>query len=201
MRATHWIAPILLGLLALTPLLPADETTNPPDVKLKLGDKAPRFECKDDQGETWKSEDHVGKKVIVLYFYPADMTGGCTKQACGFRDNMKQLSDRGVEVVGVSGDSVKNHQVFKEYHNLNYTLLADEKGEVARKFGVPVKAGGTVKAKDKSGKTVELKRGVTAARWTFIISKKGEIAYRNTMVNAATDSKDIMSAVQMLTGK
>ena len=58
------------------------------EAKLKVGDKAPKFEAQDADGETWKSSDHVGKKVLVLYFYPADFTTGCTKQACGFRDDM-----------------------------------------------------------------------------------------------------------------
>src|SRR5271168_1074208 len=65
----------------------------------KVGDMAPKFEAKDDQGKTWKSTDHVGKKVLVVYFYPADFTGGCTKQACGFRDDAKVLIDKGIEVV------------------------------------------------------------------------------------------------------
>src|SRR6516164_5108066 len=79
-----------------------------PKTELKVGDKAPAFDAKDDQGKDWKSSAHVGKNIIVVYFYPADMTGGCTKQACGFRDDLKSLVDKGVEVVGVSGDSVKN---------------------------------------------------------------------------------------------
>src|SRR5687767_9406212 len=79
---------------------------------VKVGDPAPKFESVDDQGKPWKSADHVGKKVLVVYFYPADMTGGCTKQACGFRDDFKKLADKGVEVVGVSGDSVENHKIF-----------------------------------------------------------------------------------------
>src|SRR5581483_1290619 len=99
----------------------------------------------------WKSSDHVGKKILVVYFYPADLTSGCTKQACGFRDDMKKLTEKGVEVVGVSGDSVKNHQIFKKVHDLNFTLLADEDGSIAKKFGVPVGKGGTAKVKDEKG--------------------------------------------------
>src|SRR3954462_14293235 len=104
---------------------------------VEVGDQAPKFEATDDQGQPWKSEDHFGKKIVVVYFYPADLTGGCTKQACGFRDDMSKLTDKGVEVIGVSGDSAKNHQVVKQVHKLNWTVLADEDGAVARKFGVP----------------------------------------------------------------
>lgn len=166
--------------------------------ELKVGDKAPTFEAKDDQGQTWRSKDHVGKKIVVVYFYPADLTGGCTKQACAFRDDSKKLAAKGIEVVGVSGDSVENHQIFKKVHDLNFTLLADEDGNVAKKFGVPLKPGGVAKVKDKDGKPLELKQGVRAARWTFIIDKDGKIAYKDTQVSAAEDSRKVLSAVEKL---
>jgi thioredoxin-dependent peroxiredoxin len=65
------------------------------DVELKEGDPAPKFSSTDDNGKPWKSEDYVGKKILVVYFYPADCTGGCTKQAQGFRDDLKELKERG----------------------------------------------------------------------------------------------------------
>ena len=141
---------------------------------LQVGDPAPKFQATTDEGKIWKSEEHVGKKIIVVYFYPADFTGGCTKQACGFRDDMKKLQDQGVEVVGVSGDAVRNHQLFKKVHNLNFTLLADEDGSVAKAFGVPTKPGGQVKSTI-DGKEEVLVRGVTAQRWTFVIGKDGAL--------------------------
>lgn len=164
---------------------------------LEVGDAAPNFQAKDDSGELWKSEDHVGKKIIVVYFYPADLTGGCTKQACGFRDDAEALKEKGVEVVGVSGDSVRNHQLFKKVHNLNFALLADEDGAVAKAFGVPLKAGGSIKYTI-DGKEETLTRGVTAARWTFVIDKAGKIALKNTQVNAAEDSQAILKVVDTL---
>src|SRR5258705_9697781 len=85
-------------------------------VDLKVGDAAPAFEAKDDAGKDWKSADHVGKKVVVVYFYPASFTGGCTKQACGFRDDMKSFTEKDVEVIGVSGDTVANQEAFKKFH-------------------------------------------------------------------------------------
>ena len=88
------IAMSCLLLLALAPALRADQKP----AELKVGDPAPTFEATDDQGKTFKSSDVVGKKVLVVYFYPADLTGGCTKQACGFRDDMSKLADKGVEV-------------------------------------------------------------------------------------------------------
>jgi peroxiredoxin Q/BCP len=167
------------------------------EVDLKVGDAAPSFQAKDDQGKAWKSSDYVGKKILVVYFYPADLTGGCTKQACGFRDDMKTLADKDVEVIGVSGDSVENHQIFKKAEELNFTLLADEDGAVAKKFGVPVGPGGTVNV-NVDGQAHKLTRGVTAKRWTFVIDKEGKIAQKNTNVNAAEDSKAILKVVDGL---
>jgi peroxiredoxin Q/BCP len=162
---------------------------------IDVGEKAPAFEAKDDQGKTWKSSDHIGKGVLVVYFYPAAMTGGCTKQACGFRDDMKVLQDKGIEVVGVSGDEVSNLKFFKDAHELNFTLLSDESGEIAKAFGVPLKAGGVVHSKF-GGKVTDLKRGVTEARWTFVIDKEGKIVSKNTKVKAANDAKDVLKAVE-----
>jgi peroxiredoxin Q/BCP len=181
--------------LSLAALLLALPTQAAEKGGLKAGDPAPKFESIDDQGKPWKSEDHVGKHVVVVYFYPADCTGGCTKQARGFRDDMETLKKEGIEVVGVSGDSVKNHQIFKKLEKLNFTLLADEDGSVAKKFGVPTKPGAEIK-KQIDGKEEVLKRGVTAARWTFVIGKDGKILLKNTSVNAPEDSKAVLKAVE-----
>ncbi|HEX3870605.1 MAG TPA: peroxiredoxin [Pirellulales bacterium] len=166
--------------------------------QLKVGDAAPSFESTGDDGKTWKSADHVGKKIIVVYFYPADFTGGCTKQACAYRDDFKKLSEKGVEVVGVSGDTVKTHGFFKKEHNLPFTLLADEEGAVAKKFGAPVNvnpASATVKI---GGAEQIVERGATIKRWTFVIGKDGKIAYIDNKVNAAEDSKKIAEVVDKL---
>lgn len=164
---------------------------------LEIGEKVPEFTSTDDRGREWKSSDHVGKGVLVIYFYPADMTGGCTAQACAFRDDMSGLKEMGVEVIGVSGDSPENHQIFKKVHNLNFTLLADEKGEVAKLFGVPTKAGSSI-VREIEGKNVTLTRGVTAARWTFVIGPDGAVAYKNTDVKPAEDSKAVREVVRKL---
>jgi peroxiredoxin Q/BCP len=162
---------------------------------VKVGDAAPTFEATDDAGKAWKSSDHVGKKIVVVYFYPADFTGGCTKQACGFRDSMADLGKKDVEEIGVSGDSADTHAKFKKEHMLPFTLLADEKGEIARAFGVPFNAkSGT--AKTPGGETVT--RGGTAQRWTFVIDKSGKVVHVNQKVNAAEDSKAILKVVEGL---
>ncbi|MCC7420673.1 MAG: peroxiredoxin [Planctomycetaceae bacterium] len=167
------------------------------DVNLKVGDKAPVFTAKDDTGKEFKSTDVVGKKFVVVYFYPADLTGGCTAQACGFRDDLSKLTEKDVLVLGVSGDSVENHQIFKKEKDLNFPLLADEDGAVAKAFGVPVSPGGVAKVMA-GGKQIELRQGVRAKRWTFLIDKEGKIALKNEMVKAADDSKAILKKIEEL---
>ncbi len=168
-----------------------------PDVMIKVGDPAPTFEAKDHDGKVWNSEEHYGKKVVVIYFYPADLTGGCTKQACGCRDQYAELEKSGVEVIGVSGDSPENHRLFRELHKLNFSLLADEDGKVARTFGVPVREGATI-TKNIDGVEKTLTRGVTASRWTFVVGLDGKVIHKNTSVNAAEDSKTVLEAIRLL---
>jgi len=96
----------------------------------KAGDTAPVFIGKDQDGKEFKLADHIGKKIILLYFYPKDFTGGCTKEACGFRDRMGDLQTNNVEVVGVSHDSVESHKKFAVENKLNFTLIADPEGKI-----------------------------------------------------------------------
>ncbi len=95
-----------------------------------------------------------------------------------------------VEVVGVSGDSVSNHQLFKKKESLGITLLADEDGKVAEAFGVPFTPGEKSVKATIDGKEETLVRGVTSKRWTFIVGKDGKIVHKNEMVNAAEDKRE-----------
>lgn len=191
------LRPLLCGMLALS-LFGVARPAAAVDVSLNVGDPAPSFTVKDDTGADWSSADHFGKKIVVVYFYPADMTGGCTKQACGFRDDLGKLAAEDVEVIGVSGDTVRNHQLFKKAHDLNFTLLADVEGEVASKFGVPhTKGEKSVKAVI-DGKQEVLTRYATIRRWTFVVGKDGKIAFKNESVNAAKDSEAILQVVSKL---
>ncbi len=169
--------------------------------KVKVGDKAPVVKGVDEAGKPWSSTDVVGKKILVLYFYPADFTGGCTKQACGFRDDIEKLHSQGVEVVGISGDSVKTHAMFKDYHKLNFTLLADEKGDLAKTFGVPVGKGGKSPAIDASGTKIDMDRGVTINRYTVVVDKNGVVAAVDQVKDAGGDSKRIADMVKKLDTK
>lgn len=164
---------------------------------LKVGDKVPDFKSTDDKGKVWDSKDYIGKNIVVFYFYPADMTGGCTKQACSYRDNKSELTKLGVEVVGVSGDSAKNHALFKKAHNLNFTLLADEKGKMAKMFGVRTKKGGSI-TKLIDGNQEVLVRGVTTARWTFVVDKNGKVIHKDMNAKPNQDTGKVISLVKKM---
>jgi peroxiredoxin Q/BCP len=103
--------------------------------QLKVGDKAPEFKGVDQNGNAVDLNQYAGKKV-ALYFYPKDDTPGCTAQACNLRDNFDVLKDKGIEVLGVSTDSVKSHAKFIDKFKLNFTLIADENKEIVEKFGM-----------------------------------------------------------------
>jgi peroxiredoxin Q/BCP len=104
-------------------------------VILKEGKEAPDFELMDQEGKLHKLSDYKGK-VVILYFYPKDDTPGCTVEACNFRDNFGVFKAAGVEILGISPDSVKSHAKFQQKHSLPFTLLADEDHKVCEVYGV-----------------------------------------------------------------
>ena len=104
---------------------------------LKVGDRAPDFSLPSQKGETVKLSDFLGKKTVVLYFYPKDDTPGCTKESCAFRDSYEVFQENGAEVIGISSDSTNSHEQFANKYNLPFTLLSDTKSEVRQLFGVP----------------------------------------------------------------
>lgn len=194
-RAFH--RPVLLPAVALALFLVAGRAAAQ-DPALGVGDLAPTFQATADDGSLWKSADAVGKDILVVYFYPAAMTDGCTKQACSFRDNRSRLRELGAEVVGISGDRVENLKVFKGSNRLNFPLLSDADGSIARAFGVPVRQGGSIQ-RTVDGREVTLTRDVTASRWTFIIGRDGRILFRETKVDAEGDGAAVIAAIQRLT--
>jgi peroxiredoxin Q/BCP len=167
---------------------------------LSVGDKAPAFSAPDDDGSTWDISKFLGNKYIAIYFYPAAMTGGCTKQACAYRDHKEELQSAGIEVIGISGDKIENLRLFKQAENLNFTLLSDEKGDIARAFGVPLSDGGAIK-RTVEGTEHDLLRGVTAKRWTFIIGKDSKIIYKNEVVNAEKDTEEVLNFIKLQASK
>lgn len=102
----------------------------------QAGDAAPAFAGKDQDGKTLQLSDFAGKKVVLLYFYPKDFTGGCTKEACGFRDRIGELATNNVELIGVSFDSAESHKKFIAEYHLNFPLIADTEGQLADAYGV-----------------------------------------------------------------
>ncbi len=167
---------------------------------LKVGDKAPEFEAIDENGNNWKLNNYLGKEFVVVYFYPAAMTGGCTKQACAYRDFQDEFSKLGATVVGVSGDLPEGLQYFKKAHGLNFTLLSDFNGDVAKSFGVATKEGGTIE-REIDGMNVELKRGITTMRWTFVIDTNGKIVYIDNNVDATQDTQNTLTKLKELIAK
>jgi thioredoxin-dependent peroxiredoxin len=153
--------------------------------ELKVGDKAPAFSLKDTNGKTVKLSDFKGKKV-ALYFYPRDMTPGCTKEACGFRDDYAVLRKRGVEVVGVSADNQASHQKFTEAYSLPFTLLSDPDHSVMDAYG----AWGE---KNMYGKKIT---GVL--RSTVLIDEAGKIAHIFRKVKTDTHSQDVIKVLDKL---
>ena len=165
--------------------------------QLEVGDKAPIFSATDDKGNSWSTNSFYGKSVLVVYFYPAAMTGGCTKQACSFRDDKTKFDELDAMVVGISGDEVENLKYFKLAHDLNFPLLSDLDGAIAKKFGVPIRDGGSI-TRNINGSDMTLERGVTTSRWTYIIDKKGKIVYKNSEVNAEKDSETTLDIIKNL---
>jgi len=104
----------------------------------KAGDTAPLFAGQDQDGKTVKLKSLIGKKIVLLYFYPKDNTPGCTREACGFRDRMAELQKDNVEVIGVSFDSAESHKQFIAQNKLNFRLLADPDGKIVDVYGVQV---------------------------------------------------------------
>ena len=129
---------------------------------LKQGDKAPEFKLTADDGKNYSLKDFKGKKLI-LYFYPKDMTSGCTAEACDFRDNIKMFAKKNASIIGVSKDSVESHNKFKSKYELPFTLLSDENMEMLKAYEV-------WKEKSMYGR-----KYMGIERTTYIIDEKGII--------------------------
>ncbi len=178
------IALLFLGVLAAcggaTPPPPAVTTTTlPPAVAggagLREGAEAPDFELPADDGTTFRLSSLRGAKPIVLYFYPKDETPGCTKQACAYRDASDSYAARGIAIYGVSVDDTASHAAFRAHHRLNFPLLSDAGGEVAKKFNV-------------------LGENGRAKRTTFVIGLDGRIFRVLGDVDPTTDPSDALAA-------
>ncbi len=104
---------------------------------LKVGDKAPDFALPSADGKIVRLSDFLGKKAVVLFFYPKDDTPGCTIESCTFRDNYQVFQEAGAEVIGISSDSPQSHRQFASKYQLPFPLLSDEDNRVRKLYGVP----------------------------------------------------------------
>ena len=146
---------------------------------IKIGKKAPDFLLKDQDGKERSLSEFKGKKIL-LYFYPRDFTPGCTKEACGIRDNFEGFEKLNVVVLGVSTDSIERHKKFAQKLNLPFILLSDEKAEVAKKYGVWVK-------KKRAGKEY-----FGIARTSFLIDEEGRIIKIYEKVKPDNHAKEVL---------
>jgi thioredoxin-dependent peroxiredoxin len=145
---------------------------------LAIGDSAPNFSLPTGDGSYVTLSDFLGKKSVVVYFYPKDFTSGCTAEACSFRDSYEAFKDLGAEVIGISSDSQSSHRDFAQQHHLPFILLSDADGSVRKAYEVK--------------KTL----GLFAGRVSFVIDKKGVI--RHVFSSQARATAHVAEALNIL---
>jgi len=128
--------------------------------KIVVGSTIPQFELKDQDGNLFSINSVLGKKNLVIYFYPKDDSPGCTKEACSFRDQFEVFNEADALIIGISGQSVQSHKAFADKYRLNYTLLSDEANKVRTLFGVSTDF-----------------FGLLPGRVTYIVDKTGKVVY------------------------
>ena len=151
----------------------------PKDNNLKVGDKAPDFSLKDAYGNSYTLSDYQGKSPVVVYFYPKAGTAGCTKEACGIRDDKNKFKENNIEVFGVSVDSPSEIKKFIADYHLNFPLLSDNGKKVSKEYGVLMDSG-------------------VDKRVTFIIDKKGNIAKIINVTDIASHAAQVFNDAKEL---
>ena len=152
---------------------------------ITTGTRAPEINLTVRDGKSAKLADYLGKKTVVLYFYPKDFTLGCTVEACTFRDNYEDFVALGAEVIGVSSDSLDSHDGFAKKHSLPFVLASDPDGSAAKAFGVDASLFGLVKG-----------------RATFVIDKGGVVRDAfNSQIRAKTHVERALALVRTLEAK
>ena len=144
-----------------------------------VGDAAPDFDLPDAEGRRVRLSDYKGRRGVVLYFYPKDDTPGCTREACSFRDQYEDFRAAGAEVIGVSSDSSASHQAFARKHRLPFVLVADARGELRKKYGVPSTL------------------GLLPGRVTYVIDREGVVRHVfNSQLQAAKHVDEALAALR-----
>lgn len=141
------------------------------DKTLAVGDPVPSFTLLDQDGKTFNVKDYIGKKVLVIYFYPKDESMVCTKEACAFRDSFDSFSKAGAMVIGVNGGTVASHKEFQQHYKLPFTLLSDPDNKIYNLFGVKGKMFFT-------------------GRETFVVDLKGKIVYTHEAMMQGKEHAD-----------
>jgi peroxiredoxin Q/BCP len=149
---------------------------------MKIGDLCPHFELTDQHGKSFNSSDWIGKKKLVIFFYPKDETPGCTKEACTFRDRHEEFLEFDCQVIGISSDSVDSHKQFATKHNFNFVLLADTDKKIRKLFGVP-------------GNLF----GLLPGRVTYIIDLSGKIrGIHNSQLNPVSHIEEALDLIKQM---
>ena len=141
--------------------------------EIKIGSSIPAFTLPDQNGNLFDITSVIGKKNLVIYFYPKDDSPGCTAQACSFRDQYEVFKEADAVIIGISGQSVESHKKFAEKHRLSFTLLSDEGNKIRKLFGVPADL-----------------LGLLPGRVTFVADKNGKVIYVFNSQHQATKHVD-----------
>ena len=152
---------------------------------LEVGTKAPDFNLPDQDGNMHSLSEYKGKKLI-LYFYPKDSTSGCTKQACGYSERYPLFTEKGVEVIGISKDSVASHKKFQEKNSLSFTILSDEELTAIKAYDVWHK------------KKMAGREYMGVVRTTYLIDEDGIIVRANDKVKAEKDPENMLGEIQLI---
>jgi thioredoxin-dependent peroxiredoxin len=150
---------------------------------LQISDKAPEFKLSDQDGKIRTLKEFKGKKVLV-YFYPKDDTPGCTTEACGFRDLRYELADKGVEVIGISKDTVASHKKFADKYELPFILLSDTETTVIDSYGAMQE------------KSMYGKKYIGIARISYLIDEKGKVEKVYGKVDTKSHASDVLKDIK-----
>lgn len=152
--------------------------------KIAVGDRAPDFSKPDQNGQQISLADFCGEKAVVLFFYPADESPICTKEACAFRDAYEDFTDAGAIVIGISADSMESHQLFASHHRLPFHLLSDDDGSLRGAFGTPKSM------------------GLLPGRVTYVIDREGVIRHVfSAQLAADRHVQEALGTVREIAGK
>jgi len=164
----------------------SDNNSNSENMKkIEVGSKIPQFTLPDQHGNNFDISSVLGKKNLVIYFYPKDDSPGCTAEACYFQDQFEVFKQANAEVIGISGQSVESHKDFAEKYRLTYTLLSDEGNSIRKLFGVPSNV-----------------LGLLPGRVTYLVDKSGTVIYMfNSQSQATKHVDEALKILQQLESK